>query len=84
MCMVSVVRTTVEIADEQRARLVELAARRGERGFSKLVQEALELYLRDREQQDAIEKAQRLKGLLSNDEADELENAVSIVRSRWR
>jgi len=82
--MVSVVRTTVEIADEQRARLVELAARRGERGFSKLVQEALELYLRDREQQDAIEKAQRLKGLLSNDEADELENAVSIVRSRWR
>jgi len=38
--------TTVEIRDRQRAKLFELAARRGEKGFSKLVQEAIDLYLK--------------------------------------
>ena len=38
-------RTTVEIPDEQRAKLLQLAAQRGEKGFSRLVQEALDLYL---------------------------------------
>src|SRR5260370_421628 len=40
-----VMRTTVEIADEHRARLVELAARRKEKGFSRIVSEAIEQYL---------------------------------------
>lgn len=77
-------RTTIEIPDEQRARLLEIAARRGEKGFSKLVQEALELYLRDHEQRDAVETAQRLQGRLSKEEADELEGSVADLRSRWR
>ncbi len=77
-------RTTIEIQDEQRARLLEIAARRGEKGFSKLVQEALELYLRDHEQRDAIETAHRLQGRLSGEEADELERSVADLRSRWR
>jgi predicted DNA-binding protein len=46
-CMLPPMRTTIEIPDDQRARLLELAARRGEKGFSALVREALELYLRD-------------------------------------
>src|SRR3972149_4767993 len=45
-------RTTVEITDEQRARLLELAARRGEKGFSKLVQEALERFIDEVEDPD--------------------------------
>src|SRR3972149_8519330 len=45
-------RTTVEITDEQRARLLELAARRGEKGFSKLVQEALERFIDEVEDRD--------------------------------
>ena len=40
-------RTTIELTDLQRAQLLELAARRGERGFSKLVQEAVDAYLRE-------------------------------------
>lgn len=40
-------RTTIELPDEQRAKLLELAARRGEKGFSKLVQEAVAEYLAD-------------------------------------
>ena len=34
-------KTTVEITDEHRARLVELAARRREKGFSRIVSEAM-------------------------------------------
>ena len=34
-------RTTIELSDEHRARLLELAARRGEKGFSSIVEEAL-------------------------------------------
>ncbi len=62
-------RTTIEIPDEQRARLLEIAGRRGEKGFSKLVQEALELYLNDHERRDAVETAQRLQGRLSDEGA---------------
>ena len=38
-------RTTVELSDEQRAALLSLAAKRGLRGYSMLVQEALAQYL---------------------------------------
>ena len=37
-------RTTVEIKDEHRAQLLDLAARRGMKGFSELIEEALEMY----------------------------------------
>ena len=39
-------RTTIEIKPEHRAKLLELAARRGTKGFSELVGEALDAYLR--------------------------------------
>lgn len=38
-------RTTIELTDEQRAALLAMAARRGLRGYSSLVQEALAKYL---------------------------------------
>jgi hypothetical protein len=78
------VRTTLEISDEHRAKLLELAARRGEKGFSGLVQEALELYLRDQKRHDSVKRAVGLRGYLSSDEANDLEAATARVRSRWR
>jgi metal-responsive CopG/Arc/MetJ family transcriptional regulator len=77
-------RTTVEIPDEQRAKLLELAARRGEKGFSSLIQEALEHYLRDQNREQAISRALELEGLLGAEEAAELEAATKRIRSRWR
>lgn len=38
-------RTTIELTDEQRSALLALAGKRGLRGYSSLVQEALALYL---------------------------------------
>ena len=58
--MLESMRTTVEIPDVQRARLLELAARRGEKGFSRLVQEAI-----DRLLAEEIRRARpRLKAVL--------------------
>jgi predicted DNA-binding protein len=77
-------RTTVEIPDEQRARLLELAARRGEKGFSGIVQEALELYLRDQQNLPVVKRAVALRGHLSGKEADDLAAATARIRRRWR
>ena len=78
-------RTTIEIRDEHRARLLALAARRGEKGFSKIVEEALEAYLLNLEERD---RARRLAlgalGALSDDEAGDLERAVHELREHWR
>lgn len=78
-------RTTVEITEEQRARLLELAARRRVKGFSSLIQEALDHYLALQVARDsAIEAALALKGSLSDEEADELQVRTAQVREDWR
>jgi mRNA interferase MazF len=78
-------RTTVELSDAVRARLLELAARRGERGFSALVEEALERYLEDEDRRRRqAEDAKAVIGILGEREADELEASVRTLRERWR
>ena len=80
-----VMRTTVEIADEHRARLVELAARRKEKGFSRIVSEAIEQYFEalDRAEADR-RKALKLRGSLSPKQAERLETETTRIRSSWR
>ena len=78
-------RTTVEIRDEHRAALLELAARRGEKGFSSLVGEALEAYLRaKRRDTEGRKKALRLRGVLSSREAARLRDHSAAIRASWR
>ena len=56
-------RTTIEMKPEHRARLLELAANRGERGLSAVVSEALDLYLNTQTGRvDAVRGALALKG----------------------
>jgi predicted DNA-binding protein len=79
------VRTTIELSDEQRARLLEIGARRGLKGFSSLVREAIDRYLEDEPARDAqIRGALDALGTLDDDAADELEASVRQARSRWR
>lgn len=78
-------RTTIDLPDEIRARLLELAARRGQKGFSQLVREAVARYLdSERERAVVVEKAQAALGRLSAADADELDAAVRALRGRWR
>jgi len=78
-------RTTVDITDEQRARLLELAARRGEKGFSILVQEALDLYFEaGAERGERVRLALAALGSLNDAAADRLEASARRLRERWR
>lgn len=78
-------RTTIELADETRAKLLEMAARRGEKGFSAIVQEALDEYFRSEEDRRArIDRALAALGSLEPREADRLEEEVRELRSTWR
>jgi hypothetical protein len=78
-------RTTVEITDAQRAGLLELAARRGEKGFSRLVQEAVDRLLADeRAGKGRVEAALALEGSMTAEAADELTASVARLRSNWR
>ena len=80
-------RTTIEITDAQRAKLLELAALRGEKGFSHLVQEAIDVYV---ESQAAAKRAERVKtaisvlGSLDERVARAMEASAREFRSSWR
>ena len=78
-------RTTIEIRDEHRAKLLEMAALRGEKGFSSIVSEAIELLL---EAQSALDEARcralGVRGSLGEREADDLRKATSQLRAEWR
>jgi hypothetical protein len=78
-------RTTVEIDDRQRAELLKLAAQRGEKGFSGIVREAIEVYLEQhRAKRELVAQALKLRGTFSDAEADALEASVRQLRERWR
>ncbi len=78
-------RTTIELDDTQRGRLLDLAARRGEKGFSSIVQEALEQYFANEDRrQETVDRALSALGSLSDEEADRLEDEVRALRRSWR
>jgi predicted transcriptional regulator len=79
------VRTTIEMRPEHRARILQLAANRGEKGFSAVVAEALELYLKVQDQQEsAIKSALALKGSISESDAADLLAQTNSIRANWR
>jgi len=76
-------RTTVEIPDHLHETLIRLARRRGLRGFSQLVEEALDAYLADL----SAEEAALLLSLESSiDDSEELEmrRRIEEARATWR
>jgi predicted transcriptional regulator len=83
--IIEAMRTTIEMKPEHRARILELAANRGEKGFSNVVAEALELYLEtQRGRANAIRSALALKGSMSETEAAGLSAQTRRIRENWR
>ncbi|GEM_PF-471713 len=71
--------------DEQRVRLIRLANERGVKGFSALVQEALEMYLdAEARRKKTVVRASKLRGVLRGKKAEQLERSVKEIRERWR
>ena len=78
-------RTTVEITDSQRASLLKLAADRGEKGFSRLVQEAIDRYLAEQADRRAkIDAALAVIGTLDDEAAERMLESVRRSRASWR
>jgi len=72
-------RTRIEIADEQREKLLRMAAERGERTCARLVQEAVTLYLDQRERPLVVQlEAQPV--LRADTRAERLRLVVEWVR----
>jgi hypothetical protein len=77
--------TTFEIRDDLRQRLVGLAAARGEKGYSKIVEEVLVRYLRDEDRQDErLGELLALRGTLSDEDAAAVREEIERLRSGWR
>lgn len=78
-------RTTVELPDDLRARLIALAARRGQKGFSGIVAEAVERYLDNESGRDnTLQRALSLRGSIDPEEAGRWRDSVAQIRSHWR
>ena len=75
-------RTTVEIREEQRIALAAIAARRGLRGYSEIVQEAIDAYLAEADGDD-LDALLSLRGSLTAQEADALERSIAEAWSTW-
>jgi len=85
MCYTPGMRTTVELADEHRAKLLELAARRGEKGFSRIIAEAVSAYLEQlHEREETRTRALALRGALPKGDADQLRRHTATLRESWR
>jgi hypothetical protein len=76
-------RTTVEITKEQHRALSAIAQRRGVRGFSPLVQEALDLYLANLNT-DEVDLLLGLEGVLTEADALEVRSRIKDTRNPWR
>jgi hypothetical protein len=78
-------RAIIELRNDQHARLLQLAADRGEKGISALIREAVDRYLLDIELRDsAVEEAVTVIGSVGADEAEDFRARVHKVRKRWR
>ncbi len=82
---ISHMRTTIELTDEQRACLLEIAGRRGEKGFSHLVREAVDRYLKEEaSRSEKIVAARSVLGSFSDEEAEAMQDFIRMLRSSWR
>ena len=78
-------RTTIEMNPEHRARILKLAAQRGEKGFSGVVSDALDLYLETQSNRTkTIRKALTLRGSMNESDASDLMAHSRKIRFQWR
>ena len=78
-------RTTIELSDDHRSALHSLAARRGLRGYSKLIQEAIDFYIKEKvRKEDSIKQLLKMKGTWSEEEAKKLRKRIEEIRRNWK
>jgi len=77
-------RTTIEIPNDLRARLLALAAKRGIRGYSEIIQEAVQAYLdREEEREAALSEVLALPGCLTQEDSRKAHLQIKEMWNRW-
>ena len=78
-------RTTIELRDDQRARLLEVAAREGRKGFSHLIQEAVDRFLEEEERRgEEVAATLGMVGSFAPEDAQALRERTRELREHWR
>ncbi|MCL5986311.1 MAG: hypothetical protein M1371_07065 [Actinobacteria bacterium] len=78
-------RTTIEMSDKLRAKLLAYSALKGKRGFSEIVCEAVEEYLSKKEGiGDRVDNFRKLRGILTDEEAKEAKKIISEMWESWK
>ena len=76
-------RTTIEISDKHRSALLSIAAQKGLRGYSKIIEDAIENYIKD---QDKIARIKNnvisMKGSWGK-ESEEIKTNIKELRKNW-
>jgi metal-responsive CopG/Arc/MetJ family transcriptional regulator len=78
-------RTTIELSNEHRSALHSLSARRGLRGYSKLIQEAVDLYIQKATAKEGSAKAiLQMRGTWKKEDARRFQEKLSEIRKNWK
>ena len=78
-------RTTVELPEDMIAALHALAVRKGQRGYSKVMEEAVAYFIEDQEKKDRDRASVlKMKGTWAKSEADETRERIEELRKNWK
>ncbi len=78
-------RATIELPDHLRAAVLAVAARKGYRGYSRVIVEALEHFLAEKEAKESgLDQLLALRGSWSGGEAAGVRERIQRARSNWR
>ena len=78
-------RTTIELSNDHRSSLHSLAARRGIRGYSKLIQEAVDLYIKEMTVKEGNAKLLlKMRGTWNKDDANAFSKKLREIRRNWK
>jgi predicted transcriptional regulator len=77
-------RTTIDLSDDHRSALHSLAAGRGLRGYSKLIQEAIDFYIKEKVKgRDGVKRLLKMKGTWNEEEAKKFKKRLEEIRRNW-
>jgi len=78
-------RTTIELSDDHRSALHSLAAKRRLRGYSKLVEEAIDLYIKEKAiQENGARHLLKMRGTWSKEEANQVRKRLEEIERNWK
>jgi hypothetical protein len=77
-------RTTIEISDKHRSFLLSIAAQKGLRGYSRIIEDAIEFYIEHQLQSSEKKKdILKMKGSWKKEEAKKIRSRLTELRENW-